>query len=357
MAELQLSQQQWDAITQPADAFLGGRPFTPLWVAVACGSADAAEQLMKAGAYETGMFTGLVTVAKRANRPQAERHNSGAGSGSNVEAVQTLVRRGAEALLSRGLPPGRLAEEAHRAAVMLAHPATWTEPGLPACPWLLQHLLRLHTSGQLGGAAYASAVGQVLVSSQPVDDAALVPWLGVPAAAALPREVLAICTTEMCSKGRERCLAALLAREEVQQAVQQPGPGYGQSVGTRAILAAASAGHGACIDALLAAGAQITMATIQQCITNCVCSPSNYSHSACSLELLLRRTRPPVPFEGASLTSCPIYYLLDSKHTLDDMVVCPLVWFLWQSPESRADRRLADASWKSTHGCQSMFVH
>lgn len=295
---------------------------TALEVAVTAGAAGAAAALLAAGAsiavqvqwgfllqHQT-VFGELPALAwRKAKEPGAD--------------APAALQQMAAALLSRGLPAGPAADTAHSVAVELAYPYTPVDgsPGCPPCPWLLQHLLQLHISGQLG-AAYAPAVEAALLKligrseTHPISEAAAAQWLNMPAAASLSVDRLQYLGCQLLKRGLAgEALAALLALptapEALQQHAQEHLRDWMNARHMRSLVAGAAATERPeVLDAVLAAGGTITLNDVNALATN------QGWVAPRALPLMLSRGVPPVPanvppVQVVPWSSCPIYALLE----------------------------------------------
>jgi len=302
----------------------------PVEVAVACGAAGTAHQLVTAGASCLEAFEALTTLAERLAGAAG-----GWDSAAAVAEVPPAVQRMAAALLADGLPAGEPAAAVHKVAVNLAYPRrrgewSFVDDVFPPCPWLLKHLLQLHTSGQLApAAACAPAVLRLLFKLAqrergPAANASLLQWLKVPAVAALPAGDLRHLCLPLCHAPRLGPLQAVLQREDVQQELRD---GVQDGVEpAELVLNAAQSSSTAVLDALLAAGASIGMGAVAHLVQHSRGADGGLS----ALQLVLSRGVPAVPPEGP-LDACPIYLILEGWRDRQQAVGGPS-FCVWDEP-------------------------
>lgn len=346
---------------------------TPLQVAILSGAASAAAALLAAETraeqdrpifrHSSQYFSLLPALAQRTAKE--------AGATAAEEAVPAALQQMCS-VPAGGLPPGHAARDAYTSAVQLAFPpapARAPGPVPPRWDWLLQHLLQLHTSGQLGAehaTAVASAVDALarLSAEDPRAEAAAVQWLRVPAAAGLTPPQL----DSMLQQGLAgEALSALLAHPAARQALlerAQVRPCDQRAAAPISLVAtAASTELPEVLDAVLAAGGAVTLNDV-----NLLATARGWASNPGALALLLSRGVPPVPVEAPAGQEvpwgvCPIYAVLqmvnDELAYVSLMLCC--IWVLCRSVAGRtASRRrlryVCAASCQASHCCLP-FLH
>lgn len=322
-ADVTAAQMAALGLTATQAAALGGRldRRTALHVAVATGSVEAAGALLCAGAslapqtfspiYQPTVFRDLLHLTEvTAVEP-----------GDAAAAVPAAVQRMASVLLAHGLPPGAASSKAHETAVKLAYPKPphgggAAQPQPPPCGWMLQHLLQMHTSGQLGS-AHAAAVADVVealtehAAGEPGVEAVVAQWLSVPAAADIEAHRLGCRLLEQGVAGE--ALSALLAQPGAAAALQQRASecvfdSLNIAFRPSLVASAAASERSEALDAVFAAGGTVTLNDINRFSVLRWRSPQG-------LALLLNRGVPPVTIESPPgqvfpWSACPIYTLL-----------------------------------------------
>jgi len=290
----------------------------PSYTRLARGAADTARQLVTAGASPAVAVPRLIALAKSLT-VAAGGWDSADAAAAVPPAVPPAVQGMAEALMAGGMPDPPAARELHTTAAALAHPCRYGEElrafgdEFPPCPWLLQHLVHLHTSGQLAApaSAYAPALHGLLYelsSSFRHEGAAasLLQWLATPTAAQVPAAQLSRLCSGLCHPSRLAALQAVLQREDVRQELRSR-DGSEEGIKFTLLLAAVNSASVPVLDAELAAtGGGITSRLVASLLNQSSYAPDG---GLASLQLLLSRAVPPVPAEGP-LDACPIYAVL-----------------------------------------------
>lgn len=328
----------------------------PLWLAVQLGACDAAAALLAAGAdlappscdwqapRGAQSAWGALTVLAAAESAAAGTPGPAAASESVPEAVQRMATLLLEARPLSG--PSMVA--CHKAAIELAFPRDPPRPGgyalprerAPACPWLLDRLLQLHSSGAVFMAETAAPSVEALLThllrNHSADragstaglDALVVQWLRIPAAQRLGSRSLASLGRLICQRDLTAvALPALLQLKAVRQALREDAQrllldsdSERLSDGAHSLVAAAAAtGQAQALDAVLAAGGAVTLQALSAVISRSgvwLNSWLDAERSLSALRLLLSRHVPPVPAAvpdtGSAILACPIYALLDA---------------------------------------------
>lgn len=327
LAPLGLSAAQLRALLPSYEAYT----MTPLELAVRCGAAEAAAELVAAGARRANAYSHLTSLAKALT--------AASGSDSAAANIPAAVQHVAEALLAGavakapGDDPDYEMLNLHRAAVNLAHPSDGgyqQRAPFPPCPHLLQRLFQLHASGgPLAAAESAPAVNTVLRDllgwGLQAAEAEVSQWLGVPAAGGLSTEQLMELCGRLCSRGMLAVLSALLEREDVRLQLRNAAASTSvagwQHLEGATLVAAAAEGGGAALDAVLAAGGGVSLSAINFLLRGSFKTEG----SVAALKLLLSRGVPFVPEEGeaAHPELCPIYALLNQLVDEQDRVSAP----------------------------------
>lgn len=243
---------------------------------------------------------------------------------------QLLVQRMAALLLDARPLSGDSMKSCHESAVWLAFPERGEEP----CPWLLDRLLRLHNSGELGATQEAAQSVDALLHCllpdylEPTDagslDAAVAQWLRVPAAQHLGGDTLVrLARQTFQHRLTAAALPALLQLEGMRDVLLQEAQGspavhahstFKSPPYATLVAAAASTGQPQALDAVLAAGGTLTLQAVTEVVENVSKFYDSPESSQATLRLLLSRHAPPVPAEvpdvGAAIRVCPLYSAL-----------------------------------------------
>ena len=278
--------------------------------------------------------------------------------------MPALVQQCAEALLAVLLPAGPTLEVALAAAAELAFPrdaAAIHASRHPACPWLLQQLLRLHRDGRVlsperGVWAAASALLKCAEPgrhSSSTLGSTLATWLSLPAAGSIAPDRLASMFSKVCEHGLADALPALLRMPAVQALLREEAAqplALSANRAAQLVCSAAGLGRAEVLDAVLAAGGAVTLNAVRSAATQLGAAASPRALRA--LQLLLRRGRPLVPLDGRALgallgvgyhdtkfTACPIFAVLACCAASMDQVRGGVRLHGLRTPLSRAGQR------------------